>query len=64
MFYEEALNSAHTSDANKLIAQKGHTRSLARLAHESGDYREAAAKYEEVLGHYGETDPNRWNTMI
>jgi tetratricopeptide (TPR) repeat protein len=62
--YEEALDSADTSDADKVIAQKGLTRNSARIAYESGDYKEAAGKFEEVLGQQPETDPDRWNTVI
>ncbi|HSE85671.1 MAG TPA: tetratricopeptide repeat protein [Candidatus Binatia bacterium] len=63
-FYEDALNSPLISDANKGIARKGLARSLARHSYEAGEYKEAATKYEEILGHYPESDPNRWNTMI
>jgi len=63
-FYKEALDSAHLSDANNVIAQEGLARCLARLAYESGDYRDAAAKFEEVLAQYRDTDPNHWNTFI
>jgi tetratricopeptide (TPR) repeat protein len=63
-FYEDALNSPYISDANKVIARKGLARSLARHSYEAGEYKEAATRYEEVLGHYPETDPDRWNTMI
>lgn len=62
--YEEASASPYTSDANKVIARKGLARSLARLAYESGNYEEAATKFEEVLGHYPETDPDHWNTLL
>jgi len=62
--YEEALDSADTSDADKVIAQKGLTWNSARIAYESGDYKEAAGKFEEVLGQQPETDPDRWNTVI
>jgi tetratricopeptide (TPR) repeat protein len=62
--YEETLDSADTSDADKVIAQKGLIRNSARIAYESGDYKEAAGKFEEVLGQQPETDPDRWNTVI
>jgi tetratricopeptide (TPR) repeat protein len=62
--YEQALDSPHTSDANKVIARRGLARSLARHFYEAREYKEAVTRYEEVLGHYPETDPNRWNTMI
>jgi tetratricopeptide (TPR) repeat protein len=62
--YEQALDSPHTSDANKVIARKGLARSLARHFYEAGEYKEAATKYQEVLGHYTETDPDHWITMI
>lgn len=63
-FYEELLDSSHASDADKLTARNGLPGCLARLAHESGDYREAAAKFEEILGHYPETDPSHWKIFI
>jgi tetratricopeptide (TPR) repeat protein len=62
--YEQVLDSPHTSDANKVIARRGLARSLARHFYEAREYKEAVTRYEEVLGHYPETDPNRWNTMI
>ena len=62
--YEEALDSAHASDANKAIARKGLAQSLANIAYELGDYKEAAEMFEKVLGHHAESDPERWNTMI
>jgi len=62
-FYEEVLDSALASDANKAIAQKVLARSLANLAYESGNYIEAVAKFEEILDYYPETDPERWNYM-
>lgn len=63
-YYEDALDSAHTSDANKVIARNGLARSLANLAYESGEYKEAAVKFEEVLGQYPDTDPKHWNTFV
>jgi tetratricopeptide (TPR) repeat protein len=64
IYYEQVLGSSSASDANKVIAQKGLIRSLARLAYDSQDYKEAAAKVEELLGHHTETDPDHWDTMI
>jgi tetratricopeptide (TPR) repeat protein len=63
-FYEEVLDSAHTSDPNRVIARNGLARTVARLAYESDDYKQAVAKFEEVLEQYADTDPNHWNTFI
>ncbi len=63
-FYEEVLDSAYTSDPNRVIARNGLTRIVARLAYESDDYKQAVAKFEEVLEQYPDTDPNHWNTFI
>lgn len=62
--YEDVLDSAPLSDANRVKAQDGLARCLARIAYESGDYKEAAAKFEKVLGQYPDTDANHWNTFI
>jgi tetratricopeptide (TPR) repeat protein len=63
-FYKDLQDSSYASDADKVTARNRLPRCVARLAYESGDYRDAVAKFEEALGHYSETKPNHWNTFI
>jgi tetratricopeptide (TPR) repeat protein len=62
--FEEVLASSCASEADKVAAKKCLTCVLAELYYESEQYNEAAAKYEEVLGYYPETDADHWNTVI
>ena len=62
--FEEVLASSCASEADKVAAKKCLTCVLARLCYESEQYNEAAAKYEEVLGYYPETDADHWNTVL
>jgi len=62
--FEAALDSAHASDADKVTARKGLARNAAGMAYESGDYKQAAEKFEEVLDQYPDTDPDHWHTFI
>jgi tetratricopeptide (TPR) repeat protein len=63
-FYEETLDSRRISDANRSLARNGLARSLANLAYQSGDYKHAAEKFEEVLDQYPDSDPKHWNIFI
>lgn len=62
--FKEVLASPHGSEADKTSARKALAWSLARLCFESGDYKEAAAAFEEVLVYRPKGDPDRPNALV
>jgi tetratricopeptide (TPR) repeat protein len=62
--YKDLLDSNYASDEDKVTARNRLPRCVARLAYESGDYKDAVTKFEEALGYFSETDPNHSNAFI
>ena len=61
--FAEVMASPSATEDDKTLARKALMWVLANLAYESGNYLEAVAKFEEIVGQYPETDPDHWNTF-
>ena len=62
--YAEVLASSYATDTDRTLAREDLTWTLAKLHYQSGEYREAAAAFEELVTRYSSEDGKYWSVLL